>query len=158
MFANFNPTNSPSDYEIIYILNEKHVENLLNLYKNEWWSKDRTKEDVDKILKGSQITIGIIDKGKSENGLLIGFGRILTDYFKYAYIHDIMVDKNYRGKGFGALIMETIIQHPDLKTLKHIELTCVENMVPFYKKFSFLNETYGNSIPLRRTNFSSSIS
>ena len=158
MSDNLDHQKNPNDYEIIHILNEKHQENLLNLYKNEWWSKNRTTDDVEKILKGSQIIIGVIDKKKSENGLLIGFGRVLTDYFKYAYIHDIMVDKNYRGKGFGALIMKSIIQHPELKTLKHIELTCVENMVPFYKKYSFHNETYGNSIPMRRTNFSSSIS
>lgn len=104
---------------------------LLKLYQNEWWSLNRTKQDVDKILQGPSIIIGIVDKNTDT---LAGFARILTDYFKYAYIYDVIVAKDYRNKGLGALIMNTVINHPKLLNIKNLELTCKKEMIKFYEK------------------------
>src|SRR5690348_1804377 len=116
-------------YEIINILSEHHKDQLLKLYQNEWWSVNRTKQDINTILQGPSIIIGILDK---QIDRLVGFARILTDSFKYAHIYDVIVNEDYRNKGLGAFIMETIINHPKLLNIKNIELTCKKEMIMFY--------------------------
>jgi predicted GNAT family N-acyltransferase len=135
-------------YFLINDLNEQHKEQLLELYRNEWWSKNRTSADIDTILSGSSLIIGIVEKTTNN---LIGFTRILSDFFKYAYIYDVIVDPKYRKNGLGKIIMEAILAHPKLQNIKCLELTCIAEMVPFYSKYGF-SKDYGSTISMRRLN------
>lgn len=141
-------------YEFINTLSESHKDQLLELYNNEWWSKDRKREDIEKILQGSSFIVGIINKSNTD---LVAFARILTDYFKYAYIYDVIVKENHRNFGLGHVLLEAVIQHPKLKDLKCIELSCLEEMKPFYEKYGF-SDKYEISIPMRKVNHESKIS
>jgi hypothetical protein len=40
----------------------------------------------------------------------------------------------------GKEIMQMILDHPDLKYIKHFELHCLPELIPFYKKWGFTNE------------------
>ncbi len=46
--------------KIIHCLDDQHKNDLLSLYQGEWWSKDRTPEDVEIILANSSFYIGIV--------------------------------------------------------------------------------------------------
>lgn len=58
----------------------------------------------------------------------------------------------YRGYGLGKKLIETIINHPDMKNIKNIELVCRKEMMPFYSQFGF-TEDYGKSISMRLQKF-----
>lgn len=79
---------------------------------------------------------------------LVGFARVLTDELRYAYIYDVMAVEHLRGQGLGKLIMQHILSHPKLKNVKYFELTCVPEMVDYYKKFGF-TEDYGKVVAMR---------
>ena len=49
-------------YQIIEQLNEYQISQLLELYKNEFWSKNRTCEDIMKMLSASDIVFGLVDE------------------------------------------------------------------------------------------------
>lgn len=121
------------DFEFIYTLTERQVVNLLNIYKEESWSKNRVIDDVKKMLKMSWIT-AIIDLNSGE---IIAFARVLSDFVYRAFIYDVIVAKNYRGLGFGKIIVNSIINHKDFKNVERIELNCIDSNVPFYKKLGF---------------------
>ncbi len=116
------------------------------MYQREKWSSERTKEDVRVILNNSSIIICIIDQ---QTNKLAAFSRILTDYFKFAYVYDVIVENQYRGKGIGDLLIASIMEHPKLMNIENIELVCTKEMIPFYKKFGF-SDDYGASVSMRR--------
>jgi predicted GNAT family N-acyltransferase len=128
---------------IIHALNEKQKTDLLSLYHDAWWSKDRTPQDIALILSQSSFYIGITDNQK-----LIAFSRVLTDYFQFSYIYDVIVHESYRGHGVGKKLIETILNQPCMKKIKNIELVCPKEMMPFYTQFGFSNN-YGQSTAMR---------
>jgi predicted GNAT family N-acyltransferase len=120
-------------YKIIEQINEHHISQLLELYKNEFWSKERTSEDIIKMLAASDIVVGLVD----ETEALIGFTRILTDFVYRAIIFDVIIKPSHRNMGFSNLIMNAVINHPQLTSIEHFALWCLPEMTSFYEKWGF---------------------
>ena len=130
----------------IYELNEKQIEELHQLYQNEWWTKGRSLTETKECIEGSQICIGLVDKF----GKLIGFVRILTDYTFKALIFDFIVSKVHRGTGVGKRLIELVKKHDKLRRVKHFELYCLPNMFSYYEKYGFSKDI--DQIQLMRFN------
>ena len=111
------------------------LEKLVQHYKYGWWSKNRKKADVKKMLKNSDLAISLWDKQK-----LIGFARILTDYVYRATIWDVIIHPDYQGEGLGKLIMEEILNHPKLKNVPFFWLVTLDKH-QFYKKLGWKIES-----------------
>jgi predicted GNAT family N-acyltransferase len=120
-------------FEFIYNLSEHQVHNLLSIYKEESWSKNRNIDDIKKMIDKSWI-IAIRDLS---NDNVIAFARVLTDYVYRAFIYDVIVAKDYRGLGFGKLIVNSIVNHKDINNVERIELYCIDSNVSFYTKLGF---------------------
>ena len=109
-------------FNIIYNVNE-YIDDLMQLYKNEWWSKTRKKEDVIKMLENTTLVFGIVNNNK-----LIAFCRVLSDFVYKALIFDVIVDKNYRGLGLSKILLNEVFNHPKLSNISSFELYCLEEM------------------------------
>jgi GNAT superfamily N-acetyltransferase len=120
-------------YQIVANLTENHISELLELYKSEFWSYKRTREDVVKMLAASDIIVGLVD----ENEQLIGFSRVLTDFVYRATIYDVIVKPTYRKMGLGAKLIDTVINHHELASVEQIALYCLPEMIPFYERWGF---------------------
>ena len=48
----------------------------------------------------------------------IGFARLLTDYVRFAYLMDVFILEEYRGKGLGKWLMECVFNHPALQDVR----------------------------------------
>jgi len=143
--------NNSQKYDIVFELSDQQKDQLHELYRKEWWTKDRSRKDINHILDGSSFVIGVVADR------LIGFARVLTDYYKYAYVYDVIVDEKWRGHGLGKLILENIIQHPRLYDVKYLELTCADEHIQFYEKHGFSRD-FGATYPMRRPNPESNVS
>ncbi|MFM6277989.1 MAG: GNAT family N-acetyltransferase, partial [Dolichospermum sp.] len=64
------------NYQVVNQLDETQIYQLVELYKNEFWSRNRTYQGVVKMLAASDIIIALVNEEK----VLIGFCRILTDF------------------------------------------------------------------------------
>ncbi len=118
---------------IVYKLSHKQIMQLHRLYKNEWWTRDRTLKDTESVVKNSSIVIGITDNDNN----LIAFARVLSDYTFKALIFDVIVDHNFRGDGLGKKIMKLVLEHKDLRNVRSFELYCLEDMIDFYDNLGF---------------------
>ncbi len=49
----------------------------------------------------------------------IGFARAVTDFSVMAYLSDVMVWPDHRGRGVGQLLVKALLDHPDLSTVVH---------------------------------------
>lgn len=66
----------------------------------------------------------------------IGFARIISDYSTIAYLGDVYVLEEYRGKGLSKWLIHEIVAHPNLQGLRRwILLTDTAEWL--YKKFGF---------------------
>ncbi len=52
----------------------------------------------------------------------------------------------YRGKGYASMLMERVIEDSRTRRRKGIVLTCLERMVPFYRRFGFAGEGTSESL------------
>jgi predicted GNAT family N-acyltransferase len=118
-------------------LSNRQVRQLHQLYQKEWWTKGRTLPDVKIMLRNTDIIVGV---GEERSGRLIAFARVLTDKVYKALILDVIVDAKYRARGLGREIMQMILDHPELRAVKHFELYCLPDLIPFYKKWGFTDD------------------
>ena len=126
---------------------------IIEAYRNDYTiSTDKNKLDIlsiHKFLKNETdwangIPISIL-KTSIENSLnfglyhgnkQIGFARIISDYSTIAYLGDVYILKEYRGKGLSKWLMDEIMEHPNLQGLRRwILLTNTAEWL--YKKFGF---------------------
>ena len=119
--------------KLVNSLNQKQIEQLHNLYKNEWWCKTRTLKQSQEVVKNSSLIFAIID----ENDNLLAFCRVISDFIFKAFIFDVIVAKEHRGKGLGDMLINAVIKHPKLVGVESIELYCLPQMEVFYSKYGF---------------------
>jgi len=68
----------------------------------------------------------------------IGFARVISDFATIAYLGDVYVLENFRGRGISKWLMETIMGHPSLQGLRRwILLT--GDAHELYRKFGWTN-------------------
>ncbi len=132
-------------YRIVSELAEQQISELTDLYRNEFWSQNRTRQEVAKMLAASDIVIGLID----ESDRLIGFTRVLTDFVYRAVIFDVIIKPTHRSQGLGKQLIDIIIHHPQLQSVEYLGLYCLPDMVPFYERWGFTTEHGGLQLMLR---------
>ncbi len=123
----------------ISTLTLEQIEDLHRLYHNQWWSRDRTFEETQAIVRHSNLVVGFTDN-KSH---LIAFARVLSDFTIKALIFDLIVDKPHRHKGLGKALLQTILTHPKLSRVHHFELYCLPEMGPYYESLGFKELNHG---------------
>ncbi|MGV1832839.1 GNAT family N-acetyltransferase [Agrobacterium vitis] len=136
--------NRPQLHRSLY---ERQVDQLVALFQEEWWTKGRTKADVIKALTSGGPIFAFIDPDGDE---LVAFARAITDGVYKAMIFDIIVKSIWRNSGLGGRLMETVMNDPALINVKHRELYCLAEMVPFYEKWGFTDHLPGLHF-MRRT-------
>jgi len=122
--------------KVIYKLDTHHIKQLHNLFKKEWWTNKRSLQETQKVVVNSSIVIGLVDN----NNDLRAYARVLTDYTFKAIIFDVIVDESFRNRGLGKELMRLVLEHKELKEVKHLELYCLPEMIEFYKSFRFSDE------------------
>lgn len=102
---------------------------LMRLYSDAGWWKDRKEKDIEKILKQE------VSVGAWKGDLLIGFARAVSDGKFRAYIEDVVLHTEFQKSGVGTEIVSQL-----LKELSHIDvisLFCEEDLIPFYERNKF---------------------
>ncbi|MCH5716953.1 GNAT family N-acetyltransferase [Niabella hibiscisoli] len=66
-----------------------------------YWAKDISIEMVERSIENS-ICLGIYDK----DGLLAGFGRMITDRAVFAYLADVFILETHRGQGLSKIMVQ----------------------------------------------------
>ena len=54
----------------------------------------------------------------TDEGEQIGFARVVTDAATFAYLGDVFVVDEHRGRGVGKRLVEAVMAHPDVQGLR----------------------------------------
>jgi GNAT superfamily N-acetyltransferase len=96
-----------------------------------YWAKGIPKETLSKAMRNS-LCFGVFDSA----GHQIGFARAVTDSATYAYLADVYILEEYRGRGLSKWLMSEVVSHPQLQGLRRITLA-TRNAHGLYEKFGF---------------------
>lgn len=100
------------------------------LSEEAYWAKTRTLEQTLRAIENS-ICFGLYLDDRQ-----IGFARVVTDCATFAYIGDVYVLAEFRGRGLSKWLMETIISYPELQGLRRWLLATLDAH-GLYEKYEF---------------------
>jgi GNAT superfamily N-acetyltransferase len=95
-----------------------------------YWSEGIPKDIVERGLRGS-LCFGLY----SEEGQ-IGLARVITDRASFAYLCDVYVLPEFRGRGLGKFLIVCVMEHPDLQGLRRFHLV-TRDAHELYRPFGF---------------------
>lgn len=106
------------------------TEYVHNFLTTSYWSSGISLETIKKAIANS-MCFGVYNNNKQ-----IGFARMITDRATFAYLADVFIDEEYRGKGLSKLLMKSILSHADLQGLRRIMLA-TRDAHSLYAQFGF---------------------
>jgi hypothetical protein len=107
------------------------------LSEESYWAKGISRELVLKAIKNTDICVGIYEGNPAKESVRqVGFARIITDFVRFAYLMDVFVVKEYRGRGLSKWLMEIIGGHPQLMHVRRTMLA-TKDAHSLYAKYGF---------------------
>jgi len=118
------------DFEISTDAARIDVATLHGFLAESYWAHGIPRHTVEQAIRNS-LCFGIY-RGKQQ----AGFARVITDRATFAYLADVFVLPEFRGRGLSKWLMECIVTHPDLQGLRRWSLV-TRDAHALYQKFGF---------------------
>ena len=106
------------------------IDAICDFLSRAYWADKRPREVIEKSIRFS-LNFGVYDGTRQ-----IGFARVVTDRATFAYLCDVFVHEDYRGKALGKWMIECILGHPELMGLRRWSLA-THDAHGLYKQFGF---------------------
>ncbi|MBC8053714.1 MAG: GNAT family N-acetyltransferase [Sphingobacteriaceae bacterium] len=105
---------------------------LIHKYLSEesYWAKNIPLETVEQCVENS------LSFGVYINDAQVGFARVITDSSTFAYLADVFILPQYRGRGLSKNLVEFILAYPELQGLRRWMLATADAH-ELYRKYGF---------------------
>jgi GNAT superfamily N-acetyltransferase len=100
------------------------------LSERSYWAMGR-RAAVQRKLNANSLCVGLYDDERQA-----AFARVVTDYGNFAYLADVFVHEDYRGRGLGKRLMREILRLPALKEVRQWTLF-TKDAHGLYRQFGF---------------------
>jgi GNAT superfamily N-acetyltransferase len=100
------------------------------LSESSYWARGIPLETVKTSLANSLCFGGYV------GGSQVAFARVISDFATFANLVDVFVLPEYRGRGYGKLLMAEVMSHPRLQGLRRFTLA-TSDAHALYAKFGF---------------------
>ena len=100
------------------------------LHDDSYWAKGVPREVVDRAIDNS-LCFGLYGDAAQ-----VGFARVVSDRAAIAYLADVFVVEEHRGRGLGTRLIGTVMAHPDLQGLRRFFLGTADAHA-LYERFGF---------------------
>ena len=95
-----------------------------------YWAIGRTLEVVQRSIEHS-LCYGVYSGSEQ-----VGFARVVTDYATFAWLADVFILPEYRGKGLSKKLIEVILENSELQGLRRW-LLATRDAHGLYERFGF---------------------
>jgi GNAT superfamily N-acetyltransferase len=117
-------------YEIANDVKRFDVDAIHAFLSRSYWSPGVPKVIVERAIANS-LCFGVL-RGTEQ----VGFGRVVTDRATFAYLADVYILEEHRGKGLSKRLMEAVVAHPDLQGLRRM-LLATNDAHTLYARYGF---------------------
>jgi GNAT superfamily N-acetyltransferase len=100
------------------------------LANRSYWAAGRPLEVVRRSLAGS-LCFGLYERDRQ-----VGLARVVTDRATFAWLCDVFVLEEHRGRGLSKWLLECVLGHPDLQGLRRF-LLATRDAHGLYRRFGF---------------------
>ena len=83
------------------------------LSEEAYWVRGRSRETIERLVRESTRVIAAYDDGK-----LIAFCRVMSDASSMAWLGDVFVIPEYRGRGVGFELVREAVEYPEHRDLQ----------------------------------------
>jgi GNAT superfamily N-acetyltransferase len=105
------------------------------LSEESYWAAGRPRETQDRLIQEASRVVGLYDGHRQ-----IGFCRAFTDGVSVAYLADVYVLSDYRGRGLGEELVREMVENGPYARVRWLLHTT--DMHPLYRKFGFEEPNY----------------
>ena len=98
--------------------------------RTSYWAEGRRRSVVERAIRNS-LCFGVYAGGRQ-----VAFARVVSDRAVFAYMMDVFVIPEYRGRGISKALMRAVLGHPDLQNLR-IFLLATHDAHGLYEQFGF---------------------
>lgn len=81
------------------------------LAERSYWAKGQPRAKTERAIAGS-LPFGLYQQQRQ-----IGFARLVTDYTRFGWLCDVIIDENWRGHGLASWLATCVRAHPELQTV-----------------------------------------
>ncbi len=116
-----------------YITDDKSLADIDFIHQSlntTYWAESRPREVVEKSIDNS-VLLSLFHLDEQ-----IGFTRIVSDYATFAWVCDVYVHPDYRGKGLGMWLSECTVKHPAMDV--SLQILATRDAHGLYEKFGFM--------------------
>lgn len=90
------------------------------LAEQAYWSRGIPRDTVERAIEGSLCFGGYLGSRQ------VAFARVVTDGATFAYLADVFVLPEWRGRGFSRMLMAAVKAHPQLQGLRRFMLATAD--------------------------------
>ncbi|HKE40351.1 MAG TPA: GNAT family N-acetyltransferase [Casimicrobiaceae bacterium] len=119
-----------ASYEITYDPTRFDIGAIHGFLSQTYWSPGVPRTVVERAMANS-LCFGVFYDGQQ-----VGLARVVTDKATFAYLADVYILPEHRGKGLSLRLLETVFGHPDLQGLRRV-LLATRDAHALYAKFGF---------------------
>ena len=101
-----------NEYEITTDSSRFDLTLIHEFLTNSYWARGISRDVVERSI-GHSLAFGAFHGSRQ-----VGFARVTTDFATVAYIGDVFVIPEYRGRGIAKLLMRAVLSHSDLQGLR----------------------------------------
>jgi GNAT superfamily N-acetyltransferase len=95
-----------------------------------YWANERPREITQRALEHS-LCFGVYDGERQ-----VGLARVVTDYATFAWLADVFIAEEVRGRKLGKWLVEVVLSHPELRSVPRWFLA-TRDAHEFYRRFGF---------------------
>ena len=121
---------TPGQYEISTERGRLDLALIHDCLGSSYWAQGIPRAVVERSIQHSLCFGAYLD------GRQTGFARVVTDYATFAYVADVFVVPEHRGRGISKLLLRAILEHPELQGLRRF-LLATHDAHGLYAQFGF---------------------
>ena len=120
----------PPEYEISTERSRLDVSMIHGFLQASYWARNVPRSVVERSIEGS------LCFGAFRGSQQVGFARVVTDFATMAYLADVFIVPEHRGRGISKMLMRAILDHPRLQGLRRF-LLATQDAHGLYAQFGF---------------------
>lgn len=118
-------------YKVSSNIEEMDLAIIHSFISSTYWAKGIPLQTMETAINNS-LCFGIFTDSNQQ----VAFARMITDSATFAYLSDVFVSPEHRGKGLSKWLMQVIIEHPNLQGLRRMALA-TSDAHSLYEQFGF---------------------